>query len=296
MPKGTRSLWKARWELPALEERKRGCTRHTHTHTHRYTASIPWVSPCNGPGRVGPRPCLRFWLPRFFALPFGRVSCRSREPGRGQAAQLAQGLFWESVAWQLDVERDLITWKKSCIQSWGQGLLVPKNEMSNSLVRKDFPARSCLGPSYSCTCSSRGGSWCPGPWRYSREHQMTQLRRGPGFCLVILFSSLFCIMGKRGPVARSPGHENSFRCACCAHVMSVCVHLGERRMLVTLADFVSGDGLQQTRSLCSLPSCALVHPRMLARTYFPCKETALLSAECQSKGPSSVSGSISYFP
>lgn len=106
MPKGTRSLWKARWELPALEERKRGCTRHTHTHTHRYTASIPWVSPCNGPGRVGPRPCLRFWLPRFFALPFGRVSCRSREPGRGQAAQLAQGLFRESVAWQLDVERD----------------------------------------------------------------------------------------------------------------------------------------------------------------------------------------------
>lgn len=170
---------------------------------------------------------MRFWLPRFFALPFGRVSCRSREPGRGQAAQLAQGLFRESVAWQLDVERDLITWKKSCIQSWGQGLLVPKNEMSNSLVRKDFPARSCLGPSYCCTCSALGSSWCPGPWRYSGEHQMTQLRRGPGFCLVILFSSLFCIMGKRGPVARSPGHENSFRCACCAHVECVCAPGGE---------------------------------------------------------------------
>lgn len=102
--------------------------------------------------------------------------------------------------------------------------------MSNFLVRKDFFVRSCFGFFYCCICFVLGSSWCSGFWRYSGEYQMIQFRRGLGFCLVIFFFSLFCIMGKRGFVVRSSGYENLFRCACCAYVECVCVFGGEENV------------------------------------------------------------------
>ena len=56
----------------------------------------PWVSPGSGLGAVGTRPVITSageGLLRFFSLPSGTISCRSRQRGWGEAAQFCQGSF-----------------------------------------------------------------------------------------------------------------------------------------------------------------------------------------------------------